>query len=418
MFAESPDQRLFEQVTASFLDAHYPIGRARELAAEKTTFEPGRWREAAALGWTTLLVPEQAGGGSISGNGLADLLIVVAQFGRLAAPGPLFGTNITAAALGEWGSPDQQAGPLAELITGDAAAAWAHATAGGPTRPARRVTASAAGQDVVLNGAAGYAEAAADAKYLLVTAVDSGGDRSHYLVPGDAAGVELTPLGGLDLTRRFCGIELRDVTLPAAARVGDQGGAAARDAALYDLLVVLLLGEIAGAVGRAFEITAEWVKNRYSFGRPLSSYQEIKHRMADMRTTAEAIEAVAARSAFAVGTGAPDGRSWAWSGMAYAGQRAAEVIQDCMQLHGGIGVTYEHDLHLLLRRVAVDTQLFGTPSDFARQLGALVADSVGVSAADTAAADSTAADSTAPDSTAADKAAAVRAAADMAGAAS
>jgi alkylation response protein AidB-like acyl-CoA dehydrogenase len=381
MFAESPDQQLFEQVTASFLDAHHPIGRCRELAASESTHQPGWWREAAALGWTTLLVPEDAGGGSVSGNGLADLLIVAAHFGRRAAPGPLLGTNIMARALGQWGSPPQRGGPLAELLSGEAVGAWAHETAGGPTRGgAGRVTAVYSGQrgqsgaQVVLNGAAGCAEGAADAKYLLLTAVDSGGGRSHYLVPVDAAGVELTPLGGLDLTRRFSGVTLRDVTLPAAARVGAAGNAAAGDARLYEVLAVLLLGEIAGAVGRAFEMTADWVAHRYSFGRPLSSYQEVKHRMADMRTEAEAIEAVAARSAFAVGTGAPDGRSWAWAGLAYAGRRAPEIIQDCIQLHGGIGVTFEHDLHLLLRRVAVDTQLFGTPGDFARQLGTLVAD--------------------------------------------
>src|SRR5208282_6210952 len=100
MFAGSSDQQLFEQVTADFLDKHYPLGHGRALAGQESVFDPGRWREAAALGWTTLLIPEEAGGGSISGNGLADLLIVASAFGQRAAPGPLSGTNIVAAALG------------------------------------------------------------------------------------------------------------------------------------------------------------------------------------------------------------------------------------------------------------------------------------------------------------------------------
>jgi alkylation response protein AidB-like acyl-CoA dehydrogenase len=385
MFAQSPDQLLFEQVTASFLDAHYPIGRGRELAAAESTFEAGRWREAAALGWTTPLVPEAAGGGSVSGNGLADLLIVAGHFGWRAAPGPLLGTNILAAALGRWGSPGQRGGPLAELLAGEAAGAWAYETAAGPLgADPHRVTATPAGgaataKETVLSGAAGCAEGAADAKYLLLTAVgpDANPGGTHYLVPRDAPGLRLTPLDGIDLTRRFYEITLIDVALPSTARVGEPGSAAEHDAYLLDVLAVLLLGEIVGAVAHAFEMTAAWVANRYSFGRPLAAYQEIKHRMADLRTAVEAMEAVAARAASAVGTGRADARSWVCAGMAYAGREAPELIQDCIQLHGGIGVTFEHDLHLLLRRVAVDTRLYGTPSEYARELGALVAASAG-----------------------------------------
>ena len=178
MFAQSPDQQLFEQFTDRFLDDHYPIGRARELAQAQSVFEPDVWRQAAALGWTTPLVPEEAGGGSVSGNGLADLLIVAAAFGRRAAPGPLFGANIVAAALGRWGSAAQRGGPLAELLAGEAVAAWAHATTGGPLRQDRcRVTEVRSGAEVMLNGPAGCAEGAADASYLLVTAGEAG--RTH-----------------------------------------------------------------------------------------------------------------------------------------------------------------------------------------------------------------------------------------------
>jgi len=375
VFAQSADQRLFEQATADFLDKHYPLGHGRVLAGQESASEPGRWREAAALGWTTLLVPEQAGGGSISGNGLADLLIVASAFGQRAAPGPLSGTNLVAAALGRWGSPQQRQGPLAELLAGDAAGAWAHATADGPFGHDRHLRAAAPSSDgkVVLTGPAGTVEGATGAKYLLVTAAEGGGvaGRTHYLVPMDAAGVQVEPRQGLDLARRFADVRLHDVALPASARVGEPG-AAAGDAWLSDVLAVLLLGEVAGAVNRAFAITERWAASRYSFGRPLNSYQEVKHRMADMRTDAEAIEAVAARSAHAVGAGASDARSWVYAGLAFAGQRAPELIQDCIQLHGGIGVTYEHDLHLLLRRVAVDTRLYGTPGSFAQRLGALV----------------------------------------------
>jgi alkylation response protein AidB-like acyl-CoA dehydrogenase len=184
--------------------------------------------------------------------------------------------------------------------------------------------------------------------------------------------VEVTPLHSLDLARRFSQVTLREVTVQASARVGDPGRAAARDGYLFDMLAVLLLGEMAGAVNRALAITAQWTAARYSFGRPLSSYQAIKHRVADMHTNGEAIEAIAARAAFAVGTDAADARSLVYAGLWFAGSRAPEIIQDCIQLHGGIGVTQEHDLHLLLRRVAVDSRLYGSPESFAGRLGALL----------------------------------------------
>jgi alkylation response protein AidB-like acyl-CoA dehydrogenase len=160
--------------------------------------------------------------------------------------------------------------------------------------------------------------------------------------------------------------------------VGPPGAGDEQDAHLLDVVAVLALGEIVGAMDRAVEITLDWVANRYSFGRPLSSYQEIKHRMADLRTQLEAAEAVAARAAFAVGTDAPDARQWASAGMAYVARVGPELVQDCMQLHGGIGVTADHDLHIYLRRVALDANILGTAADFAQRLGRIIAAEEGV----------------------------------------
>jgi alkylation response protein AidB-like acyl-CoA dehydrogenase len=109
----------------------------------------------------------------------------------------------------------------------------------------------------------------------------------------------------------------------------------------------------------AFEMTMDWVANRYSFGRPLSSYQEIKHRIADMRTYLEAGAAVTAAAAAHVWAGADESGSWASAGKYFVGRYGTEVIQDCIQMHGGIGVTFDHDLHVLLRRALVDSQLLG-----------------------------------------------------------
>jgi alkylation response protein AidB-like acyl-CoA dehydrogenase len=286
----------------------------------------------------------------------------------------LLGTNAVAAALGRWGSPEHHGGALEELMAGDATGAWAHTAAKGPRGTvAAPVTAASSGGSVVLNGRVASVEGAADARYLLVTATGPAG-RAHYLLPLDTPGVGLTPLRSVDLTRRFSEVTLRDVALPVGARVGEQGAADEHDGHLLDLVAVLAAAEIVGTLDRAFGITMEWMANRYSFGRPLNSYQAIKHRVADMRTQLEAGEAVVSRAAVAVGTGAADGRSWASAAMAYVGRHAPEAIQDCIQLHGGIGVTYDHDLHLYLRRAMLDANVFGSASEFAQRLGALVAE--------------------------------------------
>ena len=374
MFATTPDQELLERTTERFLDARFPAARLRELADAERTFDPAAWREGAELGWTSLLVPEAVGGGSVSGNGLADLLVVCSLFGRHAAPGPLFGTNLVAAALGRWGSADQREGPLAELLSGAAVAARAHGTARGADGVARSiVTASPSTRGVVLAGGAGAVEGAEAASHLLVTAEGPEG-RTLHLVPLDAGGIELRPLRGVDLTRRYHEVLLRDVAVPAASVVGEAGAADSHDEELLDLVATMAAAEMVGAADRALAATLEWTVDRYSFGRPLGSYQAIKHRIADARTQLEACEAVTARAGEAVGGGAPDGPDWASAAMAHTASRSPEIVQECVQFHGGIGVTYELDLHLHLRRVVVDSKLHGSAADHWRRLGRRVVD--------------------------------------------
>jgi alkylation response protein AidB-like acyl-CoA dehydrogenase len=364
MFTLTADQKLFDTTTAQFLQSAYPPPRLREMASLATTFDETLWRKGTELGWVALLVPEDCGGGSISGNGLSDLIIVAYQFGRHAAPGPLFGTNLVAAALSRWGWDTHRDGELAQLLSGTATAAWAGTIAAG-------VTAAASGDHIVINGELPCVEGAADATYLLLSAQD-GRDCSYYLLDVGSEGVETTPLDGVDLSRRFYAVSLRDVRLPAGARVGEPDCAHTYDVTLVDYLATLCSAEIVGAMERCVTMTLGWLQDRYSFGRPLGSYQEIKHRMADMRTALEAGAAVTARAATAVGGGAADASQWASAACAYVSRVGPEVIQDCIQMHGGIGVTAEHDLHLFLRRAVVDAQGYGTAQDFTRRLVDLI----------------------------------------------
>jgi alkylation response protein AidB-like acyl-CoA dehydrogenase len=134
---------------------------------------------------------------------------------------------------------------------------------------------------------------------------------------------------------------------------------------------VVQSAEMVGAADASFDITLDWAFSRYSFGRPLASYQEIKHRFADMKMWLEASHGLADSAARHVSRDDADAAITVSAAKAYAGQYLAELVQDCVQLHGGIGVTYEHDLHLFLRRITVDRLTYGTPADHHRRIGAL-----------------------------------------------
>jgi len=145
------------------------------------------------------------------------------------------------------------------------------------------------------------------------------------------------------------------------------------------LALVILNAEAVGAMEAAFEMTVEWAFDRYSFGRPLASYQEIKHRFADMKSWLEASHAISDAAAAAVEAHAPEASELVSVAKAYIGEYGGELLQDCVQIHGGIGVTFEHDIHLFLRRVTLNRALYGTPADH-RQRIATFAEHAGVAA--------------------------------------
>jgi alkylation response protein AidB-like acyl-CoA dehydrogenase len=214
-------------------------------------------------------------------------------------------------------------------------------------------------------------EAADQAEHLLV-AGRTGNGLTQVLVPHDTPGVSVTAMSSLDLTRRFSTVRFDDVRLPQTAVVGALGQADASVQQQLAIAHVLALAESVGAMQVGFDMTVEWAFDRYSFGRPLSSYQALKHRFADMLTWLEASHAIADEAARAVAVGTDDAGELVSAAMAYVGHFGTELLQDCVQMHGGIGVTFEHDLHLFLRRHTVDRALYGTPSQHRRRLTDLV----------------------------------------------
>jgi alkylation response protein AidB-like acyl-CoA dehydrogenase len=358
----SEDQEFFLETTRKFLSAEAPLTVVRELADTADGFDRGWWRQGCELGWTSMLVGEADGGGSFSEHGIQDLVLVAEEMGRLVSPGPLTPVNLVAAALSAGGSDEQRAAHLAGLLSGDLIASWT-----GPSL----IDARREAEGWVLSGTASPVEAGAQASLLLVAVADGDGV-THLLVPADAPGLTITALGSLDLVRRFAEVRFDGVAVPAGAAVGAPGTAAAEVERLLQIACVLACAETCGALARVFEITVEYLGDRYSFGRPLASYQALKHRLADDKMALESCHATTTAAAAAVAAGGPGAGQLVSTAKAWVGPQATEVMQDCVQLHGGIGITWEHDLHLYLRRATVDRMLWGTPEEHAERVAAAV----------------------------------------------
>jgi alkylation response protein AidB-like acyl-CoA dehydrogenase len=368
----SEDQEFFRDTTRKFLAAEVPLSTVRDLYDEREGFSSAWWRAAAELGWTSLFVPEALGGGSLSGRPTEDAMIVAEEMGRLVSPGPFLPVNLVAACLASVGSDEQQAAVLPGLLAGDTVATWAFCEPEGRWEPDAVTTDVAIdGDTVLLNGAKAYVEAAGVADHFLVTGRGETG-LTQVLVPAGADGVTVRTGRSIDMTRRFGTVQLAAVRLPASAVVGQPGHARADVDRLVALALALQCAEMVGVAERTLEFTLEYGAERVAFGRPIVSFQALKHRIADMTVAMEGSKAVSDELAKAVDGQRNDMTMLASVAKAYVGEQCLDIVDDCVQITGGIGVTWEHDIHLYNRRAAVDRAVYGTPEEHKERVFAML----------------------------------------------
>ncbi len=366
----SSEQELFRETTARFLEEHAKVASLRRLQHDAAGFGSEYWRRGVELGWTSLLVSEADGGAAISSSGLVDLTILAYEFGRHAAPGPLISTNVVAGALSA-ANGDKEL--LAAILGGTSIATWCFSEGAPHAAIGEMSTQIAVERDeLVLDGVKRPVESADKASHFLVTG-RTGDGLSQVIVPASAAGVSVLPMQGVDLTKRFSVVRFEDVRVPITSLLGHVAKAAPDVERQLHHALVIVVAEAVGAMQRAFDMTVAWAFDRYSFGRQLASYQALKHRFALMATCLQASHAIADEAARAVAEDRPDAAEVVSTAKAYVGENGAELLQECVQLHGGIGVTFEHDLHLFLRRVTLARTLFGTPDAHRRRVADLVA---------------------------------------------
>jgi alkylation response protein AidB-like acyl-CoA dehydrogenase len=357
----SPESLLFTSTTQSFLEKEASLSRLRELHAAGVPFERDWWRRAAELGWAGLLVPEELGGGSVSGDGVRDLALVAELAGKTVAPGPLHPVSTVLAGLVK--APENHTETIESLVAGELVGSWAVYEPDKAWSPLdASVTATPTNTGFRIDGVKDRVEAGAESEILLLVARCEGAVR-QFLVSTDAPGVRVEPQRSIDLVKSYARVYFDGVEVDESAAVGTAEQTAELITRQSRIAQVLQCAEVVGILETVLDFTIQWGFDRHSFGRPLGSYQALKHKYADLKIWFEACRATTNAAVAEVAAGSPGAEMAVSVAKSYVGERAPGMVQDCIQLHGGIGVTWEHDLHLFLRRVTLYRSMFGTPED-------------------------------------------------------
>jgi alkylation response protein AidB-like acyl-CoA dehydrogenase len=359
----SSEAVLFVSTARAFLDKHASLAHVRALHAGDLSYDPAWWERVAELGWTGLLVPDELGGGSVSANPLRDLASIAEEMGRTVAPGPLHPVSTVLAGLVEADNHPDHAETIAALVSGRMVASWAVDGPGRSCTPQQPVlTATTTADGYRLDGVKDRVEAGPQADLLLVTARTDDGPR-QFLVPVRTPGVTVHRQRCVDLVKQYARVEFDTVNIDDATVVGSVDQTPALIRRQGHIAMVLQCAETVGILDAVLTMTIAWARDRHTFGRPLASYQALKHRFADMTMWLHACRAITAGAVDEVAAGSADADLWVSAAKSYLAEHAGPLVQDCVQLHGGIGVTWEHDLHLYLRRITLYRSMFGTATE-------------------------------------------------------
>ena len=359
-FAFSEEQEMLRRSAREFLAKECSPKTVRRLMESADGFDAALWKKMADLGWTALGIPEQYGGVGT----FLDLVVVLEEAGRALLPGPFFSTmGLAVPVLLEAGTEAQKKEALGAIASGDAKATLAM------TEPSGRWDASSValqakqtGGGWRLDGVKLFVPDAHIADYVAVAARSRGEGEEGitlFLVKGRPKGMTIKPLETLDMTRRWSEVRFDGVQLDADAVMGAPDKAWPGLKRAMEWAAAGLCAEMVGGVQKVLETSTEYAKTRQQFGKPIGIYQAVSHKLADMLVLSESGKSATYYAAWAVDADAPD-RSLASSmAKAYVSDAYRKVAGDGIQVHGGIGFTWEHDMHLYHRRALAGEANFG-----------------------------------------------------------
>jgi alkylation response protein AidB-like acyl-CoA dehydrogenase len=363
-FSFSSDQQLLRNAARSFLDERCTPAVVRALWDDARGEGELLWKEMAQLGWLGLALPEAHGG---SGLGMVEAALVLDEMGRAAYPGPYLPTVLAGLAIAHAGNPAQQARWLPAIATGSARASVALVDAEVDWEPqAVRTRAERGSAGLVLTGLKQFVPWAHLADLLLVPARGSEG-LSVFLVETAAPGLHLSPVAGMDPGTRWVTVRLDGTPVAAEGMLGVPGEGGALLSWLTRRAAVGAAAEMLGAARRCLDMSVAYAKVREQFGQPIGSFQAIRHKCAEMLLEVENSHAATYYAAWALDADADDGPLAASIAKAYVAEGARRVCGDAIQVHGGIGFTWEYDLHLYMKRAKALEVMYGD-TDYHREL--------------------------------------------------
>jgi len=365
-FAFDEAQQELRAQARAFLAEHSGSEQVRRAMASAEGFDPGVWKQLSAeLGWTALLVPEEYGG---LGLGMVELVALVEVMGEALLCAPFFSSIcLGAQALLVAGTDAQKREHLPAIAEGSLLATLADLEPNGRFDASGIETVARRGGDgFTLSGTKRYVVDGHRADLLVVAARREGSADEEgvglFLVPAKTPGVQRRALPTLDATRRLAEVELRSARVPAGALLGDPGRGFSALERTRDLAAVALAAEQVGGAQRCLDLSVAYAKERVQFGRPIGSFQAIQHKCADVMVAVEAARSGAYGAACVAAEGSPGLAAAASLAKCTASEAFFRSAAESIQIHGGVGFTWEYDVHLYFKRARGGESLLGDPA--------------------------------------------------------
>lgn len=365
-FGLSEEQRQLKNTAREFLASECPPAMVRKLMADPQGMPRELYRQIATLGWTGLTIPEQYGGAQL---GLLDMALLLEECGWAAMPGPfMFSSALAVSALAEGESEQLRKQWLPAIAEGRAIGTLAIVEEDDSLKPADiATTATAQGRGWKLSGAKMFVPYAHIADFVIVAARVQD-EVDFFMVEGGAPGVSTRLLRNLDQTRRVCRLTLADVAVGEEARLG--GGARLFDR-LIDAGAIATAADSLGGAERALEMAVDYSKTREQFGKPIGSFQALKHAAAEIVADLEPARALLWYAAYAQDTLPAEAARAASMAKARLSDIYSRSTDRAVLMHGGIGFTWEHDIHLWFKRARFNEPFFGSPVFHRERVAAL-----------------------------------------------
>ena len=359
-FGLSESQEFLKDSARKFFAGECPSSEVRRLMETDTAYDAGLWAKLTDQGYTGIIFPEEYSG---VGLGKVELMLLMEEAGRALLPGPFFSTVVLAGSvLDAVGSPAHKKKYLAPICRGEARATVAILEDSASWNP-RHVQLTAANGK--LTGEKLFVSDAAVANFILVVARNG-----VFIVDAKAPGLKISPMSAMDLTRKLYVVEFNDT--PA-----EELGSVANLPRAFDVASAALAAELVGGMQRTLDITVEYAKTRKQFGKPIGMFQAVQHQCADMYLETESSRSAVYHAGWALEENAPDAPVAVSIAKMYASDAGRTVGNRGIQIHGGMGFTWENDLHLYYRRAKASENAFGDATFHRERIASLIIDTPG-----------------------------------------